>query len=520
MIRARQGSPAGLVLWGCALALAGSFLETGCGWFDTQPAPGPVDAGVAGAGGSDGGSGDSGVAGNTGADGGAVCGDGIVSGNEECDNGPSNGPGSGCETDCRFSCHIGSDCDDGNPCSGVETCHAVVGGRACKAGTPAPDGSACGTSGHCKSGKCIQPTCGNGVVDAGEDCEPPNTATCDANCKKIVCGDGVIAGNEQCDDGNTRNLDGCDSNCRYETVMRYATFNFSRDPAPAYCVHNGNALGAAFSDYVISQYDNNTKTTIDGGGFNGFLVLDGLDDLTGANAASIRLGSIAGTIDTNYPDTWDPNAIDEWYLADATGLDSQDQPTQFFSPAAITSHLLSGGPSPIKITFVTNLTAHVLDSFDASIRATIDTSPAPDVPKAPPSALAPGLKVFQTITATAKDQGICGVVTVDALAHTQLPQDFCLGPNACQDSSVCSGSRTYSCSTNSLLDAIVGGCKSTSLCVPLVTATQPDVGTGGNPPATLTNGANNVVTPSVPSDGYTYFIHFTAARAHLTNNLQ
>lgn len=34
--------------------------------------------------------------------------------------------------------------------------------------------------------------CGDGIVSGGEDCEPPNTTTCDATCHfKEVCGDGV-----------------------------------------------------------------------------------------------------------------------------------------------------------------------------------------------------------------------------------------------------------------------------------------------------------------------------------------
>jgi cysteine-rich repeat protein len=49
--------------------------------------------------------------------------------------------------------------------------------------------------------------CGNGVVDAGEDCDPgtPNTstATCDADCSTVQCGDGFwnAAAGEKCDDG-------------------------------------------------------------------------------------------------------------------------------------------------------------------------------------------------------------------------------------------------------------------------------------------------------------------------------
>ncbi|MBN2196978.1 MAG: hypothetical protein JW751_29505 [Polyangiaceae bacterium] len=43
--------------------------------------------------------------------------------------------------------------------------------------------------------------CGNGVVETegGEQCEPPNTATCNAQCLNIECGDGRVDPGEQCD---------------------------------------------------------------------------------------------------------------------------------------------------------------------------------------------------------------------------------------------------------------------------------------------------------------------------------
>src|SRR5262249_3793692 len=70
-------------------------------------------------------------------------------------------------------------------------------------------------------------SCGNGVVDAGEQCDDgANNGTegdrCDAKCHLVptgpagsqpVCGNGELEQNEQCDDGNTDDGDGCSSTC-------------------------------------------------------------------------------------------------------------------------------------------------------------------------------------------------------------------------------------------------------------------------------------------------------------------
>ncbi|MFH1109898.1 MAG: S8 family serine peptidase, partial [Planctomycetota bacterium] len=55
------------------------------------------------------------------------------------------------------------------------------------------------------------PVCGNGIVEPGEECDPPNGTTCNATCQFVTCGDGVVEGNEQCDppDGLF-----CDSTCQ------------------------------------------------------------------------------------------------------------------------------------------------------------------------------------------------------------------------------------------------------------------------------------------------------------------
>ena len=66
--------------------------------------------------------------------------------------------------------------------------------------------------------------CGNGVVEAGEECDDGNTDNCDAcsNACTLVtgCGDGVVCGSEQCDDGNTTSCDGCSATCTTETGLR------------------------------------------------------------------------------------------------------------------------------------------------------------------------------------------------------------------------------------------------------------------------------------------------------------
>jgi Mg-chelatase subunit ChlD len=54
----------------------------------------------------------------------------------------------------------------------------------------------------------LLPECGNGELNPGETCEPPNTATCDENCQVIgtpppgaICGENGQEPGEECDDG-------------------------------------------------------------------------------------------------------------------------------------------------------------------------------------------------------------------------------------------------------------------------------------------------------------------------------
>jgi cysteine-rich repeat protein len=124
----------------------------------------------------------------------AVCGDGVISGSEQCDDGNIE-DGDACTAECAWNiCGDGLQdpareaCDDGN-LSDRDDCTA----------------------------RCTLPICGDGTRQPGEACDDGNTdATdaCTAACELNVCGDGVVhVGVEACDDGNLDDADGCTAGC-------------------------------------------------------------------------------------------------------------------------------------------------------------------------------------------------------------------------------------------------------------------------------------------------------------------
>ncbi|EDM75156.1 hypothetical protein PPSIR1_07992 [Plesiocystis pacifica SIR-1] len=91
----------------------------------------------------------------------ASCGDGIVSGDEQCDD--------------------GNDVDD-DGCSNM----------------------------------CTLPECGDGVLAGDEQCDDGNDVNedeCTNECMLAVCGDGYLQGDEECDDGNDVDDDECSNDC-------------------------------------------------------------------------------------------------------------------------------------------------------------------------------------------------------------------------------------------------------------------------------------------------------------------
>lgn len=70
----------------------------------------------------------------------------------------------------------------------------------------------------------LTPTCGNGNVETGEECDDGNavdTDNCLTTCTTPKCNDGFVqSGVEECDDGNAVETDGCTADCRLDPVLR------------------------------------------------------------------------------------------------------------------------------------------------------------------------------------------------------------------------------------------------------------------------------------------------------------
>jgi fibro-slime domain-containing protein len=134
-----------------------------------------------------------------------MCGNGVVTKGEACDDGANNGKGYGF---CTADCKRGSYCGDGKVDSPNEECDDSV--NLSQYGGCAPG---------CKNG----PKCGDGQVQAkfGEQCDDGMNLggyeQCAPGCKLGPrCGDGVIQAQEQCDDGNAKPGDGCSAACQIE----------------------------------------------------------------------------------------------------------------------------------------------------------------------------------------------------------------------------------------------------------------------------------------------------------------
>lgn len=132
------------------------------------------------------------------------CGDGIVNGQEACDNGTeaNNGQYGGCNEDCTLAAYCGD-----KIVNGEETCDNGA------------DGNTGGYNG-CKPDCTLDDYCGDGVKNGTEECDDgADNGTygfCNALCTGVgdYCGDGVKNGEEACDDGANNGKYGyCKTDC-------------------------------------------------------------------------------------------------------------------------------------------------------------------------------------------------------------------------------------------------------------------------------------------------------------------
>ncbi|MBK9263633.1 MAG: DUF4215 domain-containing protein [Polyangiaceae bacterium] len=445
----------------------------------------------------------------------AVCGNGFLEIGEACDFGAGNGTNTGCEDNCTLSCMTDVDCNDMNTCDGTETCTDTLQngqiGRRCAAGMNEPNCSAC-AGGLCNNGTCTASACGDGCLDtmAGEQCEPPGSATCDAMCKTIIvaiCGNGTREPSEQCDDGNTTNLDGCSATCTFEQLQRanWLAMQYGTD---TYCTANrlGSAIATAgqstISDAITASVKDGSITII-------FQMLD-LDDLSGTSDPMLQLGSTTGIPIIPAGTVYDGAAdLDWWYTIDTLTLDAARVPTGKLS-ASIAGKTLNAGPGSLFLTINLGGVPAPLNMNNVKIEASIGNATMPLVSMgAPPGHLAsenldPALQSFETMgqpnaNGAAK---LCGNVSAASLAQVPVPAVLLSGSTAC--------SQGYT-AANSLLDVIVGGCTALGI-IPVIIARQPDThdpnltNLGAGPPYTLTrntttkqvNGCRDMNNVAVP----------------------
>jgi cysteine-rich repeat protein len=103
-------------------------------------------------------------------------------------------------------------CQGLSPLAG--TCRVVCGDGMVGGTEQCDDGNSIDTD-ACTSA-CEPARCGDGLVGPGEQCDDGNsidTDACTSACEPARCGDGLVGPGEQCDDGNSVDGDGCSATC-------------------------------------------------------------------------------------------------------------------------------------------------------------------------------------------------------------------------------------------------------------------------------------------------------------------
>src|SRR5208283_1881221 len=269
------------------------------------------------------------------------------------------------------TCPTGQTCGGGgvaNVCGGCPTGDVVCAG-ACVNTTNNPSncgtcGNACAAGEACVAGVCTCPSgqvfCGNACVN--ETSDPNNCGACGHACASgqgctsgvcgttgaAVCGNGIREAGEQCDDGNTTNLDGCSSTCQLEQDQRVNSLALL-GTTDSSCANN--ELGhTAFTSTALTQFNSSLSASIGAGTANQFFIFTGLTDLTGVSPQSgIQVGMIDGTLTDAYTTGFSGSSdLDWWYTFDPASVNASNVPLSQIT-ASIVGSVLTAGPGTINV---------------------------------------------------------------------------------------------------------------------------------------------------------------------------
>jgi cysteine-rich repeat protein len=195
------------------------------------------------------------------------CGDGEITGSEQCDGEDDTWSGELCSggTNAGYICTTDADCAGGGVCGGSGSYAACDTGYTRVLPCDDDAGASCTYTSSWLSVSCTEVgSCGDGVVDPDEACDDGNTDgtdACTTDCTENICGDGFLySGEEECDEG-TGNGSSCEalygSTCSACTTSCRITVS-----SGAFC-GDGEINGSEFcdaSDIPYRYYDSTTGT--------------------------------------------------------------------------------------------------------------------------------------------------------------------------------------------------------------------------------------------------------------------